>query len=505
MRIGRRQLLTLAASAAVAPTLANAQVKATGGPGSLQPQRNSQGPLWRWDAADLADAIRRRQITSREATLSALERVQAVNPKLNAIVELLADEALAAADQADRTVRDGGPLGVLHGVPVTTKINVDLRGHPTTNGIVAMKDNIAKADSAVVAAFRKSGAVIIGRTNTPAMSFRWFTENDLHGRTYNPWDRTVTPGGSSGGASSAVSAGMGAIAHGNDIAGSVRYPGYVCGVPAIRPSLGRISSGRGGGAMSGSIMGVEGVLARSIQDLRLGLEATSVRAAGDPWWTPAPLHYPDTEGPKRVALFSRASGYTPAPSVAAALEIAAKALSDAGYVVEEKDLPHFAEGQDLWSRLVMNESRESFGEAVRKFGDERVRKEVLAWLEITPKVDMKGLSEAFARRNAIAGAWDLLMEDYPIILMPNSWEPPMKLDRDQGGPDALREILRLQSPMLLPPLLGVPGLSVPTGVQDGLPTGVQIVSRRFREDLCFTAGEVIERACPMPTPIDPRW
>jgi amidase len=138
--------------------------------------------------------------------------VQQVNPALNAIVDLLADEALAAADAADAARRRGDALGPLHGVPVTVKVNVDLKGRATTNGVVAFKDNIATEDSPVVANLRRAGAVIIGRTNTPAFSVRWFTENDLHGRTLNPWSREHTPGGSSGGASAAVAAGMGAIA-----------------------------------------------------------------------------------------------------------------------------------------------------------------------------------------------------------------------------------------------------------------------------------------------------
>lgn len=230
--------------------------------------------IWRWSAVDIADGVRSRAISSREATLSAFERLDAVNPKINAVVEVLRDEALKAADVADQAVKEGGPLGVLHGVPVTTKINVDLRGHANTNGLVARKNNIAKEDSSPVRAFRQSGAIIIGQTNTPAMSFRWFTENDLHGRTLNPWSKEITPGGSSGGAGSAVAAGIGALAHGNDIAGSVRYLGYACGVPAIRASLGRIASfepsSPAGSGISGALMGVQGVLGRHVRDLRGG-------------------------------------------------------------------------------------------------------------------------------------------------------------------------------------------------------------------------------------------
>ena len=164
-------------------------------------------PLWRWPAHRLTAAIRAGAVSAREAAVSALGRVQAVNPALNAIVDVLPDEALAAADAADAARRRGDPLGPLHGVPVTVKVNVDLRGRATTNGVVAFKDHIATEDSPVVANLRRAGAVIIGRTNTPAFSVRWFTDNDLHGRTYNPWSRAHTPGGSSGGASSAVAAG----------------------------------------------------------------------------------------------------------------------------------------------------------------------------------------------------------------------------------------------------------------------------------------------------------
>lgn len=155
--------------------------------------------LWGWSAVDLARAIATREISSREAVQASIERITQVNPMLNAVVEVLADEALQAADAADAAVRAGETLGPLHGVPVTTKVNVDQRGCATTNGVVEFRDVIATEDSPVVANLRKAGAVIVGRTNTPAFSHRWFTDNDLHGATYNPWGKHLTPGGSSGG------------------------------------------------------------------------------------------------------------------------------------------------------------------------------------------------------------------------------------------------------------------------------------------------------------------
>src|SRR2546421_703039 len=159
--------------------------------------------IWRWDATAVAAAIRTGKISSREATQSVLARLEAVNPKLNAVTVVLAEQALAAADRADAALRRGEAPGLLHGVPVTVKENIDQEGQATANGVVAFKDVIAATDSPPVAAWRRAGAVIVGRTNTPAFSLRWHTDNDLRGRTFNPWHRDRTPGGSSGGCAAA--------------------------------------------------------------------------------------------------------------------------------------------------------------------------------------------------------------------------------------------------------------------------------------------------------------
>lgn len=268
--------------------------------------------LWRWRAADLAQAIRTRRISSRDTVQSCLARLERVNPRLNAVVDLLAQEALAAADRADAAVKAGDALGPLHGVPVTVKINVDYGGRATTNGVVAFKDLIAKEDSVPVANLRKAGAVIFGRTNVPGFSTRYFTDNALHGRTLNPHDPKRTPGGSSGGAAAAVAAGIGPIGHGNDRAGSIRYPAYACGVVGLRPSFGRVSDFNPGTAeergLSSQFCNVQGPLARSIADARLSLAALAARDARDPWWVPAPLASGDAGRPCRVAMFAGARG-----------------------------------------------------------------------------------------------------------------------------------------------------------------------------------------------------
>ena len=219
-------------------------------------------------------------MSSVEATRAVLDRLEAVNPRVNAVVRLTAEEALDAATAADEAVRRGGQLGALHGVPVTIKENIDQTGHPTINGVVAFKELVAQEDSPPVANWRKAGAVIVGRTNTPAFSLRWHTDNDVHGPSLNPWCRTRTSGGSSGGASAALAVGIAPLAHGNDYGGSIRSPAYTCGLAGIRPTQGRVPAFNATAAAergaSSQLMAVNGPLARKVRDLRIGLFENSL-------------------------------------------------------------------------------------------------------------------------------------------------------------------------------------------------------------------------------------
>ena len=194
-------------------------------------------PLWQWSAAEIAAATQDGSYSAVEITEAAIARMEAVNPDLNAVVESLADEARS---EAAALYASAAPKGALHGVPVTIKINVDQKGHPTSNGVPAFKDIVASEDSPVVRNLKAAGAVVIGRTNTPEFSFRADTDNPLYGRTYNPWGHHLSAGGSSGGAGSAVMAGIGALAHGNDIGGSLRFPASANGAVTVKPGLGRV-------------------------------------------------------------------------------------------------------------------------------------------------------------------------------------------------------------------------------------------------------------------------
>ncbi|MBX6764413.1 MAG: amidase family protein [Rubrobacteraceae bacterium] len=479
-----------------------------------QERTNLSDELWRWSAVEIARGVRTRQISSREAVESCLARIEEVNPRLNALVEVSPEEALEMADAADRAVASGEEIGPLHGVPVSIKVNSDQAGHATTNGVVAFKDNIAEVDSPQVRKLREAGAVFVGRSNTPAFSYRWFADNDLHGRTLNPWDAARTPGGSSGGASSAVASGMVPIAHGNDIGGSIRYPAYACGVTGIRPTVGRVPNWYGptdaDEALSVQSMLVQGPLARSVADLRLALDAMSGFDARDPFTVPVPQAGANEPLPRpvRVGLLRDVGVAAPQPAVNKALDLAAGWLREAGYVVEEVELPLLAEAYRLWYLLCMEEFR-LIMPLVEQMGDEGMKRAAATYYAAAREWwgENPGLEDymnGYARRGTLIGRLQAFMQDYPLILLPVSAEQAFEHDADISSLQRGLQVVASQWSMMAIPLLGFPAISVPTGVAEGLPVGVQLLGRRFREDAVFDAAEVIEARAGVLTPIDPR-
>ena len=468
--------------------------------------------LWRWGAVELARAIRAREISSREAVESCLARIAAVNPRINAIVDLMADEALEAADRADAAVKQGQELGALHGVPVTLKINVDVAGRATTNGVVAFKDKVPSDESPCVIQWRNAGAIFVGRTNVPAFSTRYFTDNALHGRTLNPWDAKRTPGGSSGGAAAAVATGMGALAHGNDRAGSIRYPSYACGVYGLRPTLGRIATFEPGVpetlAITTQLANTQGPLARSVRDLRLGMATMMGRDARDPWWVPVPLR--DAPRPGRVAMCAGIPEAKVDPAVAAAVRQAGQWLQEAGYEVEEAAPPHLHEAGSLFFTLVVSENavskddRAGTTKAIEALGDEACKRARRSTVASIRALDYEGYVAALAQRTALLRRWMVFFERYQFVVLPVSWQRPFPVDEDQKGDAAMAALLQAQVPILAASTLGLPGLAAPATLVDGLPVGVQLIGGRYGEEILFAAAEAIEARSAVKTPIDAR-
>jgi len=459
--------------------------------------------IWRLSASDLAGHVRTRKISAREAAQDALKRLDAVNPRINAVVAHNPEDVLAQADAVDAAIARGENPGILAGVPVTVKVNTDQAGYASTNGAKLLEHLVAASDSPVVTNLRKAGAVILGRTNTPAFSFRWFTSNILHGATKNPRDATLTPGGSSGGAAAALVTGIGALAHGTDIAGSIRYPAYACGVHGLRPTLGRVAAYNASvpeRGISPQLTAVSGPLARGIADLRLGLAALSGFDARDPWYAPAPLAGP--EFPRRAALVRQPGGLEIAPAVAAALGDATARLRDAGWLVEElDDLPHINEAADLQARLWVGEGGYAPWDAiVARDGDPGAAAAVAGLKSITGPVSAADGAHALTRRASILREFLLVLEQHPVLLLPVSAELPFEDDLDLRD---FARVWRAQLTMVALALTGLPALTVSTGLVGRAPIGVQLLSGRFREDICLAAAaDIAARGTPV-SPIDP--
>jgi amidase len=463
--------------------------------------------LWSWTAADLSEAIRRRQVSSREAVQASLDRIAAVNPRVGAVVSVQAEAALAQADACDRAVAAGASVGPLHGVPVTTKVNVDQAGLPTTHGVVAFAQAIAAEDSPVIANLRAAGAVIVGRTNTPAFSMRWYTDNDLHGRTLNPWRADRTPGGSSGGASVSVATGMVPIGHGNDGGGSIRYPAYCTGTVGLRPSFGRVPAFNATASaerpLSMQWVSVQGAITRTVRDARLALEAMARPDPRDPWHVPAPLVFPPEPGPIRVAVSIDPAGVGVDPAVRAAVERAAAILEAAGHAVDAADPPAVAEAAQAWNDLAQGEARLTVAPQIERHGDALARRAFGLMMARTPVLDLESLMRLAASRATLLRRWQRFLADRPLVLCPVAMEPALPYGVDQQDDASVDRLYRSHVWLFATAFLGLPSVSVPVGIVEGVPMGVQVIGRRFREDQVLDAAQAIEQACGTLTPIDP--
>ncbi len=460
----------------------------------------TQSDIWRLSATELTQLTRSGDLSAETATQAAIDRMHAVNPGLNAVVEDLSDQALDRARDLDQARANGEDPGPLFGVPVTIKVNVDQKGHATTNGVVALKDVIAPDDAPVVSNLQKAGAIVIGRTNTPEFSFRADTDNPLYGRTHNPWGQHISSGGSSGGAGAAVMAGIGALGHGNDIGGSLRFPAAANGAVTVKPGLGRVpawnpsqKAERGSLAQS---MSVQGLLTRSAADLHLSMPSLIAPDARDPFHVPMPWRGDDLEGPIKVAFTKNTFGYALHPEVEKALDTARDALTDAGYLVEEIDPPDVFECGRIGYRSLMGEVLTLMKSDVEAAGSQTIQDIFDVYFQEFPPIVETELLKMLAKRSHYAREWSLFLQDYPLVLSPFLPQPFFKPDRDTEGAEGVHEVLGCAVYSYAMNFLGLPAACAPARLAQ-LPKGpqpinVQIAARRWREDLAVDAAAAIE-------------
>ena len=465
--------------------------------------------IWQLSAAEMARRIARRELSSAEVVNAHLARIDAVNPALNAVVRVLADEARAGAAMADRRLAAGETVGPLHGVPFTVKENIDMAGLPTTWGVPALAEAVVSADAPIVERMRAAGAIPIGRTNLPDMALRLHTSSSLHGLTRNPWHPGRTAGGSSGGEAAALASGMSPIGLGNDIGGSLRNPANACGIASIRPSAGRVPDAGYMPAedrlMAVQLMNVQGPMARRVADVRLGLQLLMGAHPRDPWSIDAPFDGPALARPIRVAVLAEPPGGSTDPKIAATVRHAAQALADAGYVVEEVCPPRYEDAISCWARLIMGDFQSVLEMLTPMMGADAV-----AFLNnfnqaIPPLADLAAWSHLMVERDGIARAWSTFMADRPLLLSPTWSQLPFEHGFDSATPAGSVAVKELMRPVVPANLLGLPSACVPAGRDEatGLPIGVLITGRRLREDLCLEAAEAIEARLGLATPIDP--
>ena len=465
--------------------------------------------LWQRSATELAAAIRDGETTSVEVVQAHLDRIEAVNGKLNAVVRTAAEESLAAAEAADTAIAAGEVVGPLAGVPCTIKENIDVAGQPTTHGLVALAEAVAESDAPVVERMKGAGAVPIGRTNLPDLGLRIHTENELHGRTLNPWHPDHTTSGSSGGEGAALASGMSPIGLGNDLGGSLRNPATACSIASIKPTTGRVPAAftipMPDDGIVGQMLAVQGPMARTVADVRLGLEILSGPHVRDPAAAPVPLT-PAEPGTRRVALLADPPGGDTDPRVAAITRQVGEALASAGCIVEEIEVPRYEEVIDLWSGLVASNVGVSFPliEPILGADARGILAMIAEQVADLSRMDVEGL---WMQRHSLSRAWAEFYAQWDVMVSPTFAQLPFlhNADLDATGLDDI--VLRSHARPVLPAnALGLPSAAVPAGIVDGLPVGVLVNGPAWSELLCLEVAELIEAAGLAPvTPIDPQF
>jgi amidase len=462
--------------------------------------------LWRMSALELAEAIRSRQISSQEVIEAHLRRIEAVNPSVNAVTVVLGEQALEAAKAADRAVVGGSDLPPFHGVPFTIKENIDLAGTPTTWGARALVGSYPSRDAPVVERLRAAGAIPIGRTNLPTFAIRWHTDSELWGATVNPWDRSRTPGASSGGEAVALATGMSPLGLGNDGLGSLRWPAQCCGISVLKPTLGRIPHATTiepvDLPISTQLSGVEGPMARRVADLRTAFEVMAGPTWRDPWTVPAPLRGPEPPKPVRVALVVDPADQGTAKQVQEGVLKATRALEDAGYAVDEVEPPSIDVAAKTLLVMLSTPGMRAGWQMMSSLMPTDTRRFMSAFFEVAGDPNPVMATQSFMMRQSLLRAWGEFQETHPLIVAPIFTDIPFEAgtDLDDGR---VAETIRGMRMAMAVNALGLPAVALPVGIGDGLPQSVQVIGSRYREDLCLDAAAAIEERVGIITPIDP--
>jgi len=446
-------------------------------------------------AAKLARAIRRKQVSSAEVVDAYLNRIEEVNPKLNAVVQLTADAARKAARKADAALAKGQALGPLHGVPFTCKDALDVAGVVSTGGTLGRAGNVPSQDATVVARMKAAGGIMLGKTNLTEACLGWESDNLVYGRANNPYDLGRTPGGSSGGEAAIVAAGGSPVGLGSDAGGSVRVPAHFCGLAGIKPTTGRTPRTGHWPLLNGvpEAFNQVGPLARHVEDLALILPIISGPDWRDPHVVPMPLGDPRKIRVRglRIAMYVD-NGVRPAePDTAAVVLSAAKALEAAGANIEQRRPPRIEEAYGLLFDIWGADGGENIRDLFKSVGTTKTHKVVGGFREkqgSAPKPAAE-LAKLLIRLDEFRTAMLAFMESYDAILCPVGSGSALRHGESLGRGGYLK--LTYTSAFNL---TGWPAAAVRCGTsKEGLPINVQVAVRPWREDVALAAVQALEQ------------
>jgi len=455
-------------------------------------------------ATELAALVRGREVSARELLDAHLDRIDRLNPQLNAIVTLDPEGARAAADAADAQLAAGEPVGPLHGLPIAHKDTHATGGMRTTWGSPLHAETVPAHDELVVARLRAAGAIRVGKTNVPEFAAGSHTFNTLFGATHNPYRHGLSAGGSSGGAAAALAAGLVPIAEGSDMGGSLRNPAAFCNVVGLRPTPGRVPSHPA--AIGWSQLSVQGPMGRTVADVALGLSALagpdprvpiSLADPGAPFAAPLPTELRGL----RVAWAPTLGGQVPVdPAITAALEASLGVFTDLGATVEE-DCPDLRGADEAFGVLRAWLFEASFGDLVRRHPDQV--KETIRW-NAARGAELSGAdvgraevahTKLYERVVAFFGRYDVLLAPTTQVLpFPVELEYPTSVGT---GEDTVRfgDYLGWMRSCTLISATGCPALSVPGGfTPDGLPVGLQVIAAPRADRRVLEVGHAFEQA-----------
>ncbi len=453
-------------------------------------------------ACEIAAQIRRKAISPVDVARAHLDRIERLNPKLNAFVDWQPEAVLAQARAAEKAVlrRNGDELGPLHGVPLSIKSSIDVAGHRCEAGTRLRAGYIAAEDAPLVKRLRAAGAVVLGVTNAPELLMAWETDNLLYGRTNNPWDLSCTAGGSSGGEAAAIAAGLSAGGVGSDGGGSIREPAHFCGICGLKPTPGRIPSTghfpKSGGPFA--LIGVVGPMARTIEDVRILFEVMAGWDDQDPCAAPVEVRELHEKVVESINVgFFEDDGRTPVTrETREAVRRAASLLSNRGFHVDPFRPEGLEEARQRWWEFFGVAGGMILGPMLRGQESELspILREFKSWTDAVPPHTGESLLAAWLGRDEVREKILIQMRKYPVLICPTAAIPAFRHgEREWQVEGQTVKYLDAWSYCEWFNLLGFPAVVVPMGYSgEGLPIGVQIVGRPWEEEVVLAVAARLE-------------